>query len=84
MKWYLITSAPKYAISEDGETIINIHTKKELTHNSTTVNKDKKRRVTLYYKTLFMGKYRSRRKVYPVDLLKDYIKPENLLTNINI
>ena len=37
-----------------------------------------------YYKTLFMGKYRSRKKVYPVDLLKDYIKQENLLTNINI
>lgn len=78
MNWYRISPCPNYAINEEGQ-IMNITTKKILNHNSTTTAKDGLKRVTLYYRAFVFNSFRSVKKVFVVNKLKEYIKKENLI-----
>lgn len=79
MNWYRITPCPNYAISEDGQLVKNITTNQLLNHNVAPYAKDGLRRVTLRYKAVYHNKVRSAPKVYTLNALKEFIKPENKL-----
>ena len=79
MNWYRITPCPNYAISEDGQQVKNITTNQILKHNSSSYAKDGLRRVTLRHKAVYHNKVRSAPKVYTLNALKEFIKPENRL-----
>ena len=79
MNWYRITPCPNYAISEDGQQVKNITTDQILKHNSTSYAKDCLRRITLRRKAVYHNKVRSAPKVFTVESLKEFIKPENKL-----
>ena len=79
MNWYKITTCPNYAISEDGQSVKNITTGQLLNHNVAPYAKDGLRRVTLRHKAVYHNKVRSAPKVYTLNALKEFIKPENRL-----
>lgn len=80
MQYYRIKDAPKYAISSDGETVINIKTKKQLNHNIAPYAPDYVKRFGLYVDTTDMfGKNKSVIKTFRLDYLKQFIKKENLI-----
>ena len=79
MNWYRITPCPNYAVSEDGQLIKNITTGQLLNHNVAPYAKDGLRRVTLRRKSVYHNKVRSTPKVYTLNALKEFIKPENRL-----
>lgn len=79
MNWYFITPCPNYAISEDSQQVKNIFTDKILNHNTASYAKDGLRRVTLRHKAVYHNKVRSAPKVYTLNALKEFIKPENRL-----
>ena len=79
MNWYRIIPCSNYAISEDGQQVKNITTGQILKHNSTTYAPDGLRRVTLRRKAVYHNKVRSAPKVYTLESLKEFIKPENKL-----
>ena len=77
MNWYRITPCPNYAISEDGQSVKNITTDQLLKHNSTPYAPDGLRRVTLRRTVVYKNHVGRMPKVYTVESLKQYIKPEN-------
>ena len=79
MNWYKITTCPNYAVSEDGQLVKNIATGQLLNHNVAPYAKDGLRRVTLRHKAVYHNKVRSAPKVYTLNALKEFIKPENIL-----
>lgn len=79
MNWYRITPCPDYAISEDGLQVKSLKSNKLLNHNTSSNAIDGIRRVTLRYTGVYMNKIYRRRRVYPIDFLKQYIKEENKL-----
>ena len=79
MKWYKINPCPKYAISDDGEQVLNTVSMKILHHNAAKYAPDNVRRITLYYLSEFMGKLKTYKKVFNINQLKEYIKEENLI-----
>lgn len=79
MNWYRITPCPNYAISEDGQSVKNITTDQLLKHNSTPYAPDGLRRVTLRHTVVYKNHVGRMPKVYTVESLKQYIKPENKL-----
>lgn len=79
MKWYRINPCPKYAISDDGEQVLNTISMKILHHHTAKYAPDNIRRITLYYLSEFMGKLKTYKKVFTINQLKEYIKEENLI-----
>ena len=79
MNWYIITPCPNYAVSEDGQSVKNIATDQLLNHNVAPYAKDGLRRVTLRYKCVYRNHVTTRPKVYTLNALKEFIKPENKL-----
>ena len=78
MNWYIITTCPNYAISEDGVDVKNIRDNRILKHNTSSYAKDGLRRVTLRHNiTNPIGKTRSVTATFTVESLKKYIKKEN-------
>ena len=80
MKWYHITPCPKYAISEDGENVLNIERMTILHHKTAVYAKDGLRRVSLYYNKTFRGHTKAYKQAYTLKYLYDnFIKEENLI-----
>ena len=83
MNWYRITPCPKYAISEDGQNVLNIERMTILHHKTAAYAKDGLRRVTLYYNKTFMGHTKAYKQAYTLKYLhNNFVKKENLI-NIN-
>ena len=80
MKWYRIVPCPKYAISEDGQNVLNTERMSILHHKTAVFAKDGLRRVTLYYNKTYRNHTKAYRQAYTLIYLKDnFIKPENII-----
>ena len=80
MNWYIITPCPKYAISEDGNHVLNTERMAVLHHQTGKVSAGK--RVTLYYSKTFKGHTKVYKQAYPLEHLKTFINVDNKV-NIN-
>lgn len=80
MNWYRIVPCPKYAISDDGQNVLNVERMTILHHKTAVDAKDGLRRVTLYYNKTFMGHTKAYRQAYTLKHLKEnFVKDENII-----
>ena len=80
MNWYRITPCPKYAISEDGQNVLNIERMSILHHKTAAYAKDGLRRVTLYYNKTYRGHTKAYKQAYTLIYLKNnFIRSENII-----